>query len=193
MDARTRKEATRRLVLARRSQIPPDERAARATVITESLLALPELETARAVLAYVSMRAEVPTGGLCRAVLASGRTLLLPSVADDGTLRASPVASLDDLEPGFRGIPEPRARFPVVLTMADVFVVPGVAFDPAGARLGYGGGFFDGFLRANPRAARIGVCFEVQVVEAIPMESHDEPVDVVVTEERVIRTGARPS
>ena len=66
-------------------------------------------------------------------------------------------------------------------------LVPGVAFDEQCHRLGYGGGFYDVFLRAAGSVPRVGICFDVQVVDAIPIEDHDEPVDVVVTEERAIR------
>jgi 5-formyltetrahydrofolate cyclo-ligase len=185
-DIASRKDTIRRLVLAKRSRLDAEERAARAAALTDRLLALPEMEAARAVLAFASIWSEVPTERLLGAIIDRGRTLLLPWVSDDGVLRASAVDSIEELEPGYRGIPEPRAREPVPPADADVIIVPGVAFDPTGARLGYGGGFYDAFLRAARGVFRIGICFELQVVDSIPVEEHDELVDVVVTEERVI-------
>jgi 5-formyltetrahydrofolate cyclo-ligase len=139
------------------------------------------------VLAFVSISSEVPTSMLLGATLEAGKTLLLPYVAEDGALRAAAVSSLAELQPGYRGIPEPRARLPVDPASAGVIVAPGVAFDARGGRLGYGGGFYDAFLRAAAGVPRVGICFEVQLVDEVPMAEHDERVDVVVTEERVVR------
>lgn len=181
------KDTIRRMALARRARLDPADRSARGAAIVDRLLDLPEVAEADPILAFASVRSEVPTDRLIGAVLASGRTLLLPYVADDGSLRAAPVTSLDDLRPGFAGIPEPRARLRLVPADPAVIVVPGVAFDERGGRLGYGGGFYDRFLASAPPVPRIGVCFEAQVFPEIPIEPHDERVDIVVTEERVLR------
>ncbi|MFA5890918.1 MAG: 5-formyltetrahydrofolate cyclo-ligase [Actinomycetota bacterium] len=187
MQVRERKDTVRRLTLARRGRLDAAEREARAERLIERLLAMPEVAEAERVLAFVSVRSEVPTGRLLQAVLASGSVLLLPYVADDGALQAAEVESLDELEPGYRGIPEPRSRFALHPAEASVIVLPGVAFDERGRRLGHGGGFYDAFLRESPVVPRIGICFEVQVVPEVPVEPHDERVDAVVTENRVIR------
>jgi 5-formyltetrahydrofolate cyclo-ligase len=187
MDLRARKDAIRRVVLSRRARLGTDARAEMGGAIAERLLALPEIADARAVLAFVSISTEAPTALLLESVLGAGKTLLLPYVADDGALRAAAVGALAELEPGYRGIPEPRARLPVEPASAGAIVTPGVAFDARGGRLGYGGGFYDAFLRAAPGVPRIGICYEVQLVDEVPMSEHDERVDVVVTEERVVR------
>ncbi|MGZ4104142.1 MAG: 5-formyltetrahydrofolate cyclo-ligase [Actinomycetota bacterium] len=187
METTVRKATIRRLVLSRRGRLDPADRAVRGAALIERLMALPEVAEADPVLAFVSISSEVPTAMLLDAVLRAGKRLLLPYVADDGALRAAAISSLDELEPGFRGIPEPRARLPIAPDTAGVIVVPGVAFDESGNRLGYGGGFYDVFLRAAGRVPRVGICFEVQVVDHIPHEDHDEPVDIVVTEQRVFR------
>ena len=187
METAVRKATIRRLVLSRRGQLDPADRAQRGAALIERLLHLPEVSEADPVLAFVSINSEVPTAMLLEAVLKTGKRLLLPYVADDGALRAAAISSLDELEPGFRGIPEPRGRLPVSPDSAGVVIVPGVAFDEHCNRLGYGGGFYDIFLRAAGNVPRVGICFEVQVVDAIPFEDHDEAVDVVVTEERTIR------
>ena len=78
--------------------------------------------------------------------------------------------------------------------MIDVVIVPGSAFDREGGRMGYGGGFYDAFLRRlRPEARRIGIGFEAQLVEHVPCEEHDLCVDLLVTEERVLETGCRPA
>jgi 5-formyltetrahydrofolate cyclo-ligase len=187
MDTRARKASIRRVVLSRRARITADRRAEAGAAIAERLLALPEVAEAERILAFVSIGSEVSTADLLAAVLENGRTLLLPFVSEDGTMRASVVGSLAELEPGFRGIPEPRARMPVDPTFASAIVVPGVAFDPRGGRLGFGGGFYDAFLANAPGVPKVGICFEVQLVDEVPMEQHDVSVDIVVTEERVVR------
>ena len=187
METAVRKATIRRLVLSRRGQLDPADRAERGVALIGRLLHLPEVSEADPVLAFVSITSEVPTAMLLQAVLKTGKRLLLPYVADDGALRATAISSLDELEPGYRGIPEPRARLPVSPDSAGVVIAPGVAFDEQCNRLGYGGGFYDVFLRAAGSVPRVGICFDVQVVDAIPIEDHDESVDVVVTEERTIR------
>lgn len=98
-----------------------------------------------------------------------------------------------DLHPGWRGVREPRPgrRRSVPPEQLDALVVPGVAFDRRGHRLGYGGGHFDRLLaRVRPGTVVVGVAFGVQVVDAVPREAHDVPVDVVVTEAGALRAGA---
>lgn len=187
MDPISRKDALRRTLLSRRAALGAPTRADLASAALARLLELPEVDQAEVILASVSVRSEVSTMGLLEQVLASGKRLLVPYVAEDGRLAASVVTSLDDLRPGFKGIPEPRARMPVAATEADVIVVPGVAFDSSCHRMGYGGGFFDAYLATAPRAWRIGLAFECQVVDEVPHLDHDEPMDMVVTEARVIR------
>ncbi len=187
MDTLARKATLRRLVLARRARLSGEERAVRARSLVPRVLEVDEIRDATSVLAFASISTEVPTEDLLRAVIAAGKRLLLPYVGDDGEMLAAAVASLEELEPGFRGIPEPRSRVPVAVTEADAVILPGVAFDERGGRLGYGGGFYDRFLQAGEGIARIGICFEVQLVDDVPMLEHDQRVDIVVTEDRTIR------
>ena len=181
------KATVRRLVLAKRSRLTPEERTAAGAGVAQKLAALPELEAARTVLGFASFGAELPTDPTLAWVLSSDRRLLLPYV--DGTgLRAAEVGSVEELAPGYRGIREPVQRVAVDPSEADVILVPGVAFDAAGRRLGYGGGFYDAFLSGiERRAPRVGLCFDVQVVDEVPAGDEDEPVDVIVTPKRVLR------
>jgi 5-formyltetrahydrofolate cyclo-ligase len=108
---------------------------------------------------------------------------VFPRIEADGlTFREGP------LEPGRHDIPAPTGR----VRVPDVIVVPGVAFDRRGHRLGYGRGYYDRALAACPTARRVGLCHAFQLVEALPEEAHDEPVDYLVTPDGAQATHARP-
>ena len=184
-----RKSTVRRLVMARRARLTAEERVAAGTAVAERLTALPELAGARRVVGFASFGLEISTDAILAWVLASGRDLLLPYV-DGPHLRATRVRSMDDVAPGYRGIREPVQRTIVTVEDDDVILVPGVAFDAGGRRLGYGGGFYDAFLaEAAASATRIGLCYDVQIWDEVPEGTDDERVDIVVTEHREFRAG----
>jgi 5-formyltetrahydrofolate cyclo-ligase len=176
---------------AARQALLPADRAARSARIAERLLSLPEMQGAERVLFYASLAEEVDTWPLLRAWLKRGRLPLLPGVERrGGPLRAAPVRDLvADLKPGAFGIlqPDPSRTGAVEWRTIQVAVLPGLAFDLRGCRLGRGAGYYDRSLPALIAAARrIGLAFECQVVERLPAEPHDVPVDRVVTEDRII-------
>ncbi|HET6803720.1 MAG TPA: 5-formyltetrahydrofolate cyclo-ligase, partial [Casimicrobiaceae bacterium] len=111
-------------------------------------------------------------------------------------LRPLRIVDLDrDVESGYRGIPEPRATCAAVaLQTIDWVLTPGVGFDAAGRRLGYGGGYYDRLLPLLPRAAsRVAGAFEVQLVDRVPAAPHDIGVDCIVTEQRIIDCARMPA
>jgi 5-formyltetrahydrofolate cyclo-ligase len=120
--------------------------------------------------------------------LDEGRLVAAPRVDwDAGTFRPVRLRSLEDVEVRRHGVREPAGGETVALGALGISLVPGVAFDGFGGRLGRGGGFYDRFLAGLPAGVRrLGVCFAAQVVERIPLERHDERVDAVVTEEGLI-------
>ena len=181
-----RKATVRRLVLARRGRLTPAERDAAAADVAARAARVGEVASAATILGFASFGTELPTDPLMRWVLASGKRLLVPFV-DGRNLRAAAVESIEALAPGYRGIREPVERVAVDPAEAGVVLVPGVAFDAAGRRLGYGGGFYDAFLAGIPeRVARVGLCFDLQVVDEVPAGSDDERVGIIVTERREI-------
>lgn len=188
MDVAESKRVLRRTALRSRNRLTPEERARLGEMIVERVLGLEEVAGARTVLAYASFGAEVPTDAVIERLLSRGVTVLLPAV-DGEALRAAPVASLAEVAPGYRGIREPIRR-DAVEAAADVILVPGVAFDSSGRRLGFGGGFYDRYL-AEASGVRVGVCFEAQMVDQVPVGPSDVPVDVVVTDARTLRSERR--
>jgi len=188
------KRRVRERVLAARDAMPPAERAAAGRAIVERIIGLPSFAAARTVQMTLPFRSEWDTLPLVRAALAAGKTVALPRV--DATARmlvlhviGDPAA---DTAPGYQGIPEPCAHCPIVAPAAiDWVLVPGVAFDAAGGRLGYGGGFYDRlvplFSRGIPRVAG---AFALQIVARVPAAAHDVDVDVIVTERTTIVASA---
>jgi 5-formyltetrahydrofolate cyclo-ligase len=186
-DLTTRKATVRRLVLANRSRITPANRQAAGAAVAGRIVALPELAKARVVLGFASFGTELPADPVMSWVLSSGRRLLVPYV-DGETLRAAEISSLEDMAPGYRGIREPVERTAIDPAGAGAALVPGVAFDEGGHRLGYGGGFYDAFLAGlDPSIPRVGLCFDLQIVDGVPTGEDDESVGVIVTERRVVR------
>lgn len=145
---------------------------------------------ARTVIGYAAFGAEVDIDALLAHLAARGRGVFLPFV-DGDDLGIARVSDLEgDLAPGYRGVREPKAigRRAARPERVDVALVPGVAFDRSGGRLGYGGGHFDRLLaRLRPQAAVVGVAYGVQVVKAVPRGSHDRGVDLLVTEAGILR------
>ncbi len=189
------KRAVRARVLAARDALPAAERARLSTLVCARAAGLPELCDASSAMLFASFRSEVDTDALVRSFLRRGVTVALPRVRGPRLLEAVLVADPQtDLAPGRWGIPEPRDDLPVVgPERLDVVVVPGVAFSVGGERCGYGGGFYDAFLRRlTPGTPRLALAFEVQVVDDLPVEPHDVAIDAIVTETRVIRAYRAP-
>lgn len=187
------KRAARAVVRSGLESASPGERAAWSAAIRGSLGALAEVRRARVIMAFLPLPHEPDLAPLLASLLSSGVRLALPRVEwSSKAMGAFEVRDLDrDVTPGRHGLLEPGGGCAAVETGAiDAILIPGVAFDPTGTRLGRGGGFYDRFLAApGLRAIRIGVCFELQIVDEVVREAHDAVMDLVVTEARVIRAG----
>lgn len=184
------KRALRIAVLERRRALSPQQRTRASAAAVDHLLALPELATARTVAFYAALPDEADPTAAIPQLAARGVQPMFPRVAGSELefVAASGVAGLVS---GFRGVREPWGE-PIGPDELDVVVVPGVAFDRGGGRLGQGGGHYDRLLSRLPAGTvRVGFCLAVQLVTRVPRGPHDEPVDVLVTEEGTVRTMAR--
>lgn len=187
---RARKAALRRATRAARDGLAPVERSTGSSAAVARLRHLPELQRARVVALYNAVGSELDVAALVGWLRGRGTTTALPRVAGQQLVLVATTGSTP-LGVGYQGIAEPVGRG-VDPDAVDVVVLPGLAFDPVGGRLGQGGGHYDRLLARCPAgAARIGVGFSCQVVPRVPREDHDEPVDVVVTERATYRTRAR--
>lgn len=191
--ARAKREARRRAIAAR-DAFPATERAASDREILARFTSLPEVRAAGALLCFVSFGSEVDTLSLIDWALDEEKLVAAPRVVAPRVMEARQIRDLGkDVERGSYGILEPRPDLPLVPPDEfDVIVLPGSVFTPDGARLGYGGGFYDAYLRRAARAARIALAYELQLVEELPLEAHDLPADAIVTERRVLRPARLP-
>lgn len=182
------KPAARESARAARCALDAGARTAANAAITERALALPLLDGVRVVLSYSATAEEVDPSAIDRELRAAGVVVALPRIEEPGVLGLHAVADPAELVAGPFGIREPAQSAPrVAADTIDAVLVPGVAFDAHGTRVGFGGGYYDRLLPLLEGAARIGLAFDCQVSSApLPSEEHDEPVDVVITETRVI-------
>lgn len=186
------KRALRRITRDRRDALCADERECKALVIKEKLFAQPEFKNAGAILFYAAFGSEVPTLIMMEDALRLGKRVVLPITdIETNALVLRQVFDLESLRPSKYGIPEPviEQTAHCEVNQIDLVLVPGMVFDKAGNRIGYGGGYYDRFLRQlDPSVPWVSIAFELQIVPLIPKESHDLPVDRIITEQRVIDT-----
>jgi 5-formyltetrahydrofolate cyclo-ligase len=175
-------------MIAARVTLSPDERAAASRAIASRLESLPAWSGARTVALYASMGAEVDTAGLALLAAAGGKRVVWPRLSPSGKAMEFAACPPSDLVAGpARALEPPATAAPVPAGEIDLVAVPGVAFDARGRRLGRGGGHYDATLaRIRPGAFRVGLAFESQVVPAVPAEPHDQRLDAIVTEARVL-------
>jgi 5-formyltetrahydrofolate cyclo-ligase len=180
------KRALRTGMLLKRQELTPHQVSAQSAELQRNFLALPEFRRAEVIALYAPVHREVQTDLVAIEALSAEKTLLYPAVAGSD-LDFRQVSALTELVPGKFNIPEPTGEsLPVV--DADVIVVPGVAFDLSGRRIGYGKGFYDRALHTLEGTGRlVGFCYDFQLVEEIVGEPHDVTMDVIVTELRVVR------
>lgn len=187
---KSQKDKVRKACLWQRTSLGEKERINKSIIIQNRLMNLLEYRQAQTVMLYLNFREEVETTALAEAVIASGKKLVLPRCASHGIILPIEVGDLEqDLELGAYGIREPkltlRATEPSEI---DLIIVPGVAFDLQGNRLGYGGGYYDRFLmRLKPLTPMIALGFECQVIKQVPVDKLDVKMTMLITENEVYK------
>lgn len=199
MSVQTMKQAIRQSIIADRAALPQELHARWSRDIAARLMALPQYQAAHCVLGYMSFGAEFDSMDWLRQTLADGKKLLLPKV--DVAARKLALYHVQDLDvqlaPGAYGIREPLAENcpPAALDEADFILLPGTAFARDGARLGYGGGFYDKLLARmdtseDTHATLAAAAFSMQLVKDVPQEATDRKVQWLVTETETIDCAA---
>lgn len=186
------KKELRKEILSKRMAQSGDAITKKSRRIADRLKALPEFQRAGLIMFYLEFRKEVATGDIISECLAAGKRVVIP-ITDLKNTRLIPSELKDfpgDLTSGTWGILEPKADCvrPVEPGEIDLVVVPGVAFDTKGNRLGYGGGFYDRFLPGTkPETTWVALAFELQIRDNVFPEAHDCRVHYVLTEDRQIK------
>lgn len=185
MSSSEQKRALREKMKRLREQI--SDREARSTAICREIARMPEYIAAKNVLLYASIGSEVCLDGLIEKALAQGKTVLLPRCGRDGEMDAIRLRSLSELKKGKYGIREPKGT-PFPPEEIDLVLCPGLAFDPCGARLGWGKGYYDRYL-VKTHAFPAGVCFAGCLLPRVLAQENDVPMRAVVCEEGIKRIG----
>lgn len=186
------KPTIRARIRAARQGLPAEERAPLARSAAGRALALPELADVTHVLGFAAAPEELDPAPLLEALRARGAVVCLPRIAGPGALSLHVCEVSDRLQPGPFGLlqPSPDAE-EAYADRIDLVIVPGVAFDAGGRRLGFGGGYYDRLLAGMPHATRLALAYDAQLIARVPTEAHDEPVDLIVTPTRVLRVPGR--
>lgn len=141
---------------------------------------------AKTVMAYIACRGELSLAPAIEDVLKQGKTLLLPRCDAPGVMTARRVGSLKELVPGAYGLLEPAEDSEIIAPQQiDLILVPGVAFDRSGGRIGQGGGYYDRFL-PGAGALRVGVCHDFALLERVPALAHDMRMDRILTPQMLL-------
>ena len=174
------KRALRKVVRELKRQFTDVQLVEKSRPIMSQLLVHPAIAGAKTVLMYYSLADEVFTHEAIDKLREDGKTVLLPRVIDGENMEIRFYDKPEDLALGHYGIMEPTGKLFTDYAAIDVAVVPGMAFDGQGHRLGRGKGYYDRFLKKAPRAYKIGVCFDFQKQEAIPTDANDVIMDYVI-------------
>ena len=182
----------RKRILGARDRLSDNDRHEKSVSVMNNFLGLPELQQWTTLFMYVNFRSEVETVELIMGLLRQQGMRVAVPLVDASAVSMIPLLIEDpekDLAPGYYNIPEPDPRKSLRLKAIeiDAAIIPGSVFDIHGGRLGYGGGYYDRFLVNDaPQARRIGFAFELQLVDKVPLEPHDQPLDILITEKRIV-------
>ncbi len=198
IDFRARKQALREQAhVARNAQVDKDELSKR---IVDRFIALPEYSAAKTVLFYIDVRSEVRTRHALPEALLSGKKIVIPWCNEKGELELFHLTDMNELSVGMYKILEPKVEFRnlpeknLSASDLDLVMVPGVAFDRRGARMGHGKGYYDKLLQhARPQTALVALAFECQLFPEIPVAGHDIFMDKIITESAIYEGRGRAS
>ena len=173
------KKELRDTVRQKKRAMTEDEIREKSEALAASFLRTEEYRAAKSIYGYISYNQEVRTLPILEQALRDGKRVAVPKCYG-AEMRFIWMDDLSKVEKGYAGIPEPIADGPIGDDETALVLMPGLAFDPQGHRMGYGGGFYDKFLAAQPGHPTVALCYEFQMLPQLPCESHDIPVDLVL-------------
>lgn len=180
------KAQLRKEILSLRNSLTTEEREKMDLRLFGRLMSEPDIKKARCVLTYISCKGEVDTHHIIEELLTRGVTVCVPRVKGD-KMDFYIINSMEDTEPGCMGILEPKggcSRYEP--RGGELMLVPGLAFDKSLFRMGYGGGYYDKYIAAHRGLLCIGLAYDLQVMDSIPVDEWDMSLDMIVTEKEVI-------
>jgi 5-formyltetrahydrofolate cyclo-ligase len=166
----------------------PDQGTRASSEATERLIAEREFTDARSVMIFLPMPGEISALDIARAAWSAGKRVAVPKIRAPGVMDAVVISSLDQgLAPGPMDILEPVGNDVLAASELDLIVAPAMAYDRRGNRLGRGGGYYDRFISQSKGSLVCGLIFDRQLLDELPVEPHDQPVDMLVTNAEFIR------
>lgn len=173
------KKALRRQITARKKAMTGDEIRKKSNALAQQFLKHPLYREAKTLYGYLPYNQEVRTERILEQALRDGKQVAVPKVYGE-EMRFLYITDLDTVDTGYAGIPEPVADGPVAEDPTALVLMPGLAFDEKGNRMGYGGGFYDRFLQQEPDHPTVALCYDFQMLPQLETEEHDIPVDLVL-------------
>ena len=173
------KTALRNSIRARKRAMTEEEIVSRSEALAQLFYASEAYKNAKTIYGYMPYNQEVRTIAMMEQALKDGKRVAIPKCYGD-TMKFIFIDDLTKVEKGYANIPEPIADEPVADDETALVLMPGLAFDPQGHRCGYGGGFYDKFLAAEPNHPTLALCYEFQMLPHLETEAHDIPVDYVI-------------
>lgn len=173
------KQELRSFIKAQKRAMTPQQIEEKSRLLTEQFLQTEHYRNAKTVYGYLPYNQEVRTVPLLEQAIRDGKRVAVPKVYGE-EMRFIYMTDLTKAEKGFGGIPEPVSDEPVAEDPEALVLMPGLAFDKEGHRIGYGGGFYDRFLEQEPNHPTVALCYDFQVLPGLQTEEHDIPVDCVL-------------
>lgn len=186
------KQEIRQKILSLRNNLSPDNVSLKSKLIKNRLFQVPEFKNAEWIMLYLSFNNEVRTDQIIKELLMCRKKLLVPAIVEKSkNLIACQIFSFEkDLKRGYFGISEPveNLKIPVDPKKIDLIVIPGIAFDVNGNRVGFGRGYYDRFLKKLGRKTiSIALAYDFQILKTVPSQKNDIPVSIIVSEKQTIR------
>lgn len=173
------KQELRQAIRARKRAMTEEDIIRRSEILAEKFARSNAYRAAKTIYGYLPYNQEVRTVPMLRRALEEGKRVAVPKVYGDD-MKFIYLDDLSQVAKGYAGIPEPVADGPVAQDETALVLMPGLAFDRAGHRIGYGGGFYDKFLAREPHHPTVALCYDFQVMDRLETEEFDIPVDLVI-------------
>ncbi len=182
------KQSLKHRLRGQRIQMPKRSVCEKSLRIHRRLICIPAYRFARCIACYIAIKNEVDTKTVIQNALREGKQVGAPVTRADGVMDFQAIAGPSDLRPVHHGLREPVPNPKMILPphTFDLVLVPGIAFDRRGHRIGSGGGYYDRFL-ARTKAVRIGLSYAFQIIDRVPAEPRDVKMDLIVTESEIIK------